>query len=304
MHWTTPPTVILAPLALLLTACPGDDTSVDTEASTGTSTGSTTDGGPGPDPDTTAASDSSSSSTTAVVDDTSTSTTDNTTGDPPADGTCVGLNQVGNVASVLSRDGMPIDTTCDPDPAPCGGDPVGTWMLESFCGLEAIPNPLEAMCPGSTFMLEVLSQSGTLTFEDDGTFLQDFDIEAQAVLALDTMDCFGIDCATFEMSAQMNNPATTCEAMGPTCTCTVPDDGMPEQQMGTYEVMGTDIVLDTGTDSGSSAFCIAGDRLDLWDALYDAPVVTDVLCMENQECIDAIGDMYDVALCSFDDAPA
>lgn len=283
----------LLPL-VLLTGCPGDDAPADTEATAGSSTGaSSTDGGPGPDLDTTAAPGSSSSSTTAVADDTTTTTSgaDSTTGEPPLDGVCEGFEQVGNIATVLSRDGMPIDTTCDPAPMPCGGDPVGSWNVESTCGFEAFPNPLADACPGSTFVIEVLGQTGTLTFEADGSFVQDFDIQAQVVATLDPMACFGVDCATFEQLAQGDNPGTTCQEMGPTCECTIPDDGVPEQAMGTWEVMGTDLVLTTAEGAAGSAFCIGGDRLDLWQPLITS-TLTDVACVDDQDCIDALGDMF------------
>jgi hypothetical protein len=295
---------LLAALTLLL-GCPADDTPADTEATAGSSTGgSSTDGGPGPDPDTTAASESSSSSTTAVADDTSTTTneTTDTTGEPPPEGLCEGYDQAGSIASVLSRDGMPIDTTCDPSPAPCGGDPIGSWALESVCGFEAFPNPLEDVCPGSSFALQVLGQSGTMTFEADGSFVQDFDIEIQVVASLDTMACFGVDCATFEMVSQEDNPGTTCTAMGPTCECTIPDDGMAEQVMGTWEVVGDALVLTTPEGTEGIPFCIGGDRLDLWQALL-VPTLTDVACGDEQDCIDALGDMYDLYVCSVEPKP-
>lgn len=291
---------LVLPLGLL-TGCPADDTPADTEATAGSSTsGSSTDGGPGPDLDTTAASGSSGSSessTTAVADDTTTTGDTETTGEPPLDGVCEGFEQVGNVATVLSRDGMPIDTTCDPTPMPCGGDPVGTWAIEATCGFEAFPNPLADACPGSTFVIEVLGQTGTLTFEADGSFVQDFDIQAQVVATLDPMACFGVDCATFEQLAQGDNPGTTCQEMGPTCECTIPDDGMPEQVMGTWEVMGNDLILTTAEGVGSNAFCIGGDRLDLWQPLITS-TLTDVLCMDDQDCIDALGDMYEFYACT------
>jgi len=301
--------VLIGPLGLLA-GCPADDTPSETEGATGTSTsGTSTDGGPGPDPDTTAASESSSSSTTAVADETSTTSepgeteTTDTTGEPPPVGTCVGVNALGNVATVMSRDGMPIAPGCDATPAPCGGDPVGTWALEDTCGFEEIPNPLEGMCPGSTFALEILSQTGTLTFADDGSFTQDFDIQSQATIGLDPMACLGVPCDVFEGFLQMDNPMATCQEMGPTCECVIPDDGMPEVAMGTWEVMGTDVVLTTADGSAAFPFCIDGDRFDFWQPLFDTPVPTDIACVDDQECVDAIGDMYDLVVCSFDEQP-
>jgi hypothetical protein len=308
---------IVMPLALLLVACPDDDGSADpeatadtgTEADTGTGAAST-DGGPGSG--TTAV--STSGSTTEALDDTDDGTTgdgttgdgttgdgttgDGTTGEPPPTGTCVGLEQVGNTALVLSRDGMPIDTTCDPDPAACGGDPVASWVLEATCGFEAFPNPLEADCPGSTFALEILSQSGTMTFTDDGTVVQDFDIQSQVVFTLDPMACFGIDCAAWEMEVRVFNPGATCEAVGPTCSCTIPDNGMSEQVMGTYEVMDDALVITTVYGTQTFPFCVGGDRLSMWQPLYDVPVATFVECTDSQDCADVLGKAYDEYVCT------
>lgn len=299
----SPYSLVLAGLVLplaLLTGCPAEETPGDTEATEGSTTsGSTTDGGPNPDPDTTAAAESSTSSTTAVADETTTTGDPDTTGTTgePLDGVCEGFELVGNVATVLSRDGMPIDTTCDPTPMPCGGDPLGTWMIEATCGFEAFPNPFAEACPGSTFVIEVLGQSGTLTFEADGSFVQDFDIQAQVVTTLDSMACFGVDCATFEQLAQGDSPGTTCQEMGATCECTIPDDGAPEQAMGTWEVMGNDLILTTAEGASGSAFCIGGDRLDLWQPLIGS-TLTEVACMDDQDCIDALGDMYEFYACT------
>ena len=303
-----PRRMLAAPLAFVLAACPGDDTTADTEATAGTSTGEPS---TGPGLDTSDGAETSSSSTTAVADDTGTGTTTGETGDtsdstgePPPAGTCVGLDVTGSIASVLSRDGMPIDPTCDSTPAPCGGDVVGTWAIESSCGFEAFANPLEEACPGSTFTIEILSQTGTLTFEDDGSFVQDLALESQAVLTLDPMACFGSDCAGFEALLQMDTPDATCQAMGPSCTCTFPDDGASEQAMGTYAVDGTDLVLTTPDGTSAAPFCVAGDRFDLWQPIFGTPMPTDVECTSDEECASSIGDMYDFALCSFDDPPS
>jgi hypothetical protein len=299
--------VVLAGLVLplaLLTGCPADDTPADTEATGTGTTGTSTDGGPGPDPDTTAASESTSS-TTAVADETTTSVPGDTdtTGEPPPAGTCAGLDAVGHVATVYSRDGMPIDTTCDAAPAPCGGDPVGIWAIESSCGFEALPNPLEAMCPGSTVSLEILSLAGTIAFEADGSYVQDLDIESQVILTLNPVACFGVSCAILEASLQMDNPAATCQAMGPDCACTFPDNGQPEQAMGTWVLVGNEIVITTRDGAVSIPFCIDGDRLDQWQPLYDLPVSTEVVCADDQDCVEALGDMYDLYICEHDEEP-
>lgn len=229
---------------------------------------------------------------------------DDTTNDPPAPaGTCFASNAIGNTGSVLSRGGMPIDTTCDPEPMPCGGNPVGTWTLESYCGLEMAPNPLADDCPGSTYMLEALSWAGTLTFADDGTFTRSFVIPTTTVYSFDPWECFDVDCAGWERDLQEVTPEWSCSAMGSTCTCTFTDEGMRDG-MGTYEVMGNDLVRITdnpfapeGSYTSSDTFCIAGDRLAVWEPIYEQGTVTDTRCEVTEDCADALGDAYDDYFC-------
>lgn len=289
-------------LALLMTGCPGDDSPMDTDADTDTegTTGTTSTPTNPTDPtNPTNPTDSSTSSvdTTMSPDDTTDTGEDSTTEDPPPDGTCIGLDQVGDIGTVFSLDGAKIDTTCDPTPMPCGGDIVGTWNIESACGYDAIPNPLEQDCPGSTFTLEVVGQSGTLTFEDDGTFAQDFNIEVQAVFGLDTMACFMLACADFESIIQMDDPAASCvDAMG-TCTCTFPPDPPGMAFNGTYEVMGNTVTLDVGGEQQELEFCVETDRLGLWNALL-VTTPTEVMCEDETQCADELGDMHEGYFCA------
>jgi hypothetical protein len=297
---SVPTRVLAGPLALLLAACPGDDGTADADATT--AGGTTTSGGTTTDGTTTA--EDPTSSTTAVVDDTGTGTVD-TTGEPPPLGNCVGFAEVGHIGLVLSRNGVPIDDTCEPTPAACGGQPVGSWVLESQCGFEAEPNPFEDECPGSDFEIEILSQIGTMTFDVDGSFVQDFDVVAQLVLTLNPMECFGLNCNELEMLLQMQTetPNATCDDMGPSCVCTFPDDGMPEQAMGAWEAIDGEIHFMAGGITHVFPFCIAEDRLELWQPIHAMPITTALLCASQQDCIDALGDRYDFYWCTVDEAP-
>lgn len=298
----------LAPLslALLLTGCPGDDAPADTEATTGsTSTGRTTTGDTGLEATTAPEPTTDTGSTTAVVDDTGTET-DGTTGEPPPQGNCVGLTEVGHIGLVLARDAMPIEVTCDPMPASCGGEPVGEWALEALCGFEAIPNPFADECADSDYAIEILSQSGTMTFEDDGSFVQELDVAAQAMLTLDPMECFGLSCLEFEelLRAQTTTTDATCQAMGPHCACTFPDDGQPEEAMGTWDAVNGELHFTAEGVTVTFPYCVAGARLELWQPIFDMPISTAVLCTNQQDCIDALGDMYDFYVCTANDATA
>jgi hypothetical protein len=306
---------LAGPLALLLAACPGNEVTddagaadtidteaaADNEAGTGTTSAgeSGTDGGHGPRPEKIPTADDTSSSTTAPTDD--------TIGEPPAEGSCVGYTSVGYVGVVLSRGGVPIDLACDSTPAPCGGDPVDGWALAAVCGFEDLPNPFAGRCPGSTYETEILSQSGTMTFAADGTVVQDFDIVLEIVLTVDSMACFDMSCAdlqaVFEASNPEGSPPPTCEAIGANCECTFPDDGQPEQAMASWEVVGTDLLITAEGVTTVFPICVTEDRLDLWQAQYDPPVPTGVACSTQQDCIDALGDTYDLYACALGDDP-
>jgi hypothetical protein len=290
-------------LAFLLTGCPGDDATGDAEATTGTSsTGRTTTGGD-TEPEATTAPERTTSSTTAVADDTG-AATDGTTGEPPPQGTCVGLTEIGHIGLVLARDAMPIEVTCDPMPASCGGDPVGEWALEALCGFEATPNPFEDECPDSDYEIEILSQAGTMTFEDDGSFVQDLDVVAQTMLTLNPMKCFGLSCLELEelLRMQTTTPGATCQAMGPHCACTLPDDGVPEQAMGTWDAVNGELRFVAEDIAVTFPYCVTNARLDLWQPIHDMPISTAVPCTDQQDCIDALGDMYDFYVCTANDA--
>jgi len=290
----------LALTLVLLSGCPGDDgTPMETEGetesegttgdptATSTPPPSTTD----PDPST------SSGATTETVDDTTMGPEEeSSSGEPPPTNVCVGFDQVGDIGTVFSRDGLPIDTTCDATPMPCGGDVLGMWAVEESCGYEAIPNPLEQDCPGSTFEVETLSHNGTMDFADDGTFVQTLDIQNQAVFTLDPMACFGVSCMDFNDLIQMDDPMASCmDDMG-MCRCTFPPEMGGMAIMGNYEVMGDILTLEVGGEVEEFPFCITGDRLDTWNPLFNT-TVTEELCNDEQDCVDALGDTHQAYVC-------
>jgi hypothetical protein len=287
----------------LLAGCPGDDASADADATTDTtSTGRTTTGGD-TELETTATPTATTGSTTAVVDDTG---TDDTTGERPPQGTCVGFEEIGHLGLALARDAMPIETTCDPAPAQCGGDPVGRWTLDALCGFEATPNPFEDECPDSEFLVEILSQAGTMTFEDDGSFVQDLDVVAQTLLTLNPLECFGLTCPELEdlLRMQTTTPMATCQAMGPRCECTLPDDGVPEQAVGEWDVVNGELHFTAEGITITFPYCVTGGRLALWQPIHDMPISTAVPCTNQRDCIDALGVMYDFYVCTANDASA
>ncbi|MCH9684229.1 MAG: hypothetical protein K0V04_22540 [Deltaproteobacteria bacterium] len=286
-------TITLATLALLC-GCPSDDTApAETDsASSGSSTGGSS---TGTDPD--SGSSSSSSSTTEAADDT---TTDDgsSTGDPP--GICVGIDVVGDIGSVYARDGLPIDPVCDPIAAGCGGDVVGTWILDNSCGYEQLPNEFEDRCPGSTFLLEIVAETATVTFVDDGTFTQSSVVDSQAVLTLDPMACFGASCEEFDAVVAMDDPNASCEDIDGLCTCVLPNPQQASNAEGTYVVENDLLTVMTKDEQQELTFCVADDRLSVWEPLLDF-TVTEQTCADDADCEAALGDAHAFYACIADD---
>lgn len=293
----------LALTALLVAGCPGDDAPADTDDATESSgTAASTSTSTGPDPDGTTTPDPTTSSSTSGVDETSSGGAESTsTGEPPPEGSCAGLDLAGMIDTVLSREGAPIELTCDPNPMPCGGDPVGEWVVETSCGYEAYPNFFEEQCPGSTLAVQILSQVGTFSFEEDGTFFQDLTTQVQFDLALDPMTCLGIDCDTWQMLLEEDAPSVTCQSMGATCDCEIVQDPDNDVAMGTYEVQKETITITVDGEAESFPYCTQSDRFDLWSPLFGIPELTEIVCTDDRECVDAIGDMYDVVFCAIDE---
>lgn len=254
-------------------------TSASTSASTSSTSTSTTD---------------EPTSTTQVDPDTSSSGDESSTGDPP--GTCVGISQYESLGSVLARDGtVPGDPACDPAPAPCGGDLVGTWDPVVTCGTEAIHDPFAEICPGSGFVLESIVQEGSLTFVDDGTFSQSYTTTTIYTATFDAAGCFGATCADIETTLAADGDAT-CTGPDDACDCTVTviDD---EPSSGSYEIVDDTIVLTVnGQSSLPYPFCVEGDRLDLWPPLTEG-TLTETSCQDAADCEAALGDRYEAYAC-------
>jgi hypothetical protein len=271
-------------------------TSVTTSATTVSTTASMTTTGMATTSATTSTTSDESTDTTAATIDPDTSTGDESSSGGEQ-GTCVAFAQYGSLGDVFAREGTaPSGPPCDPAPAPCGGDIVGTWDAVELCGAEAIQNPFESDCPGSEFNLVSQTQEGTITFADDGTFAQAFSTTSMYTVTLDAMGCFGLDCAQLERALSMSADAS-CSGPDDACDCMVTGmDMMPIE--GTYEIVDQTFVLSIDGISGAAyPYCVEGDRLDMWPALLE-PTITDTMCSDVTDCEAAFGDEYDLYICA------
>lgn len=272
------------------TSLPGSTgSSPDTGPST-SSTGNVADGSSGP------ASESGTATTTSESSGGFLPRTD--VGVPGKTGFCFGSSIVGYLANVHAREGMTVDSTCDAAPAPCGGDPVGTWTVAAHCGLEELPN-LFSDCAGSTMTFIGSELSGTRTFTEELTFELDVDLAFDLVSELDAMRCYGFTCAEFaqQISGQAGIAATCEDSEVAGCTCAL---NVTQNQMyaGTYTVDGDMLTLTVdGEELQPTPYCVVGDRFDLWQSLTNAQAYPEVECSDPSDCEEALGDAQDQWFC-------
>ncbi len=221
-------------------------------------------------------------------------------GSAPA-GICIGVSQVGHLATVLRSGPDPVDPTCDPTPAPCAGDIVGTWTIDAHCGLAAFPGLFDDECPGSVSTVLATSVEGTRTFGADSTFSTDSVLTIDLELLIDAPACYGIDCETFAdaLTQPDNNLTAACVTNedDEACTCAATIENQRDD-VGTYELTDEGLVLTTEAGSADPVpVCAVGDRLQTWEALTDSQVFVDTLCDEPADCQAALGDAYEQWLC-------
>ncbi|MEM6989871.1 MAG: hypothetical protein AAF721_05225 [Myxococcota bacterium] len=294
----------------LLTAC-GDDSAAgdgtETNASTGSDTGMTGGGPAGPDTgsvDTTG--DGMTGGSTASMEGGTTtggssgeggSSSDEGSGSTTGeafDGICVGFDEVATTVSVWGLDAANPGGNCDPDPsAACGGDIVGEWTVDNTCGQEDIPSPFD--CDTQDFSVEVTEQSGTIEFEDDGTYTQQTMTTTLISVSLDPMECFDFNCAAWEAALQGQDAGWTCEFDDPDCDCTLMTMGMTDVE-GTYETNGSVVTVTVEDAVQDFDYCVEGDRLDLWQP-FNEVTVTEESCVDTMACEDALGKTHDAYVC-------
>ena len=245
--------------------------------------------------------------TTAAVDETGTAGSDTASflpemdlGDFPA-GICVGVSEVGHLSTVYATNDAPSAGACNPEPAPCGGDVVGTWSIDTHCGFESLTNFFEDECPGSTMTYVASELIGTQILGDDGTYSLEGDLTIDFDLQLDTETCFGVGCTDFGelLTMEDNNLELACtdaERAGG-CDCFMTIENTLDRE-GTYTVEQDGLVLTN--ENGSSdptPYCVEGDHLTLWEALRETQGYPEVTCDVPEDCEAALGDEHEQWLC-------
>ena len=259
------------------------------ESSGGDEAGSTDSGGPGdgntestdPDDDSTSGAASSSDTGGSSTGEPPDPDTGDSTGGEPT-GVCIfNISQI-DLDGVFARDGGAIDDSCEPAAVVCGGDIVGTWEGAAGCG-EPFPDPVFA-CDGLEWVGSFYTPQGTRTFAQDGTYDFDAALRLGAFVSAPP-DCLGAGSCDV-LASSFGRGSSWVEVDG-ACECDLFVIDLPQVSTGTYEVQDDAIELDGEGDP--IPFCVAGDRLDLFQTLQSFTQTMDA-CSDDQTCIDLHGE--------------
>jgi hypothetical protein len=152
----------------------------------------------------------------------------------------------------------------------CGGDLTGTWEVTGICA--QAENAFEEVCASATIDAD-LNLTGSITFNDDGTYESNFTSSATLSYTLPP-DCLSMitggqlpaDCTALEEEPDPQDPSdmgTTCTGDPATdgCTCTNQEAPETSTETGTWATDGTTVTMtEEGGDADSTEFCVDGDE--------------------------------------------
>jgi hypothetical protein len=122
--------------------------------------------------------------------------------------------------------------------APCGGDVVGTWTLDTVC-FPDFGNPFAAQCATSTYTLEVIAD-GTLDIVNDMTYTADFTLAMHTTLSIPTECNSGLtDCNEWDNTLGL--ACTGDVATG--CDCQLTSPPAPWQVTDSWSYVGNKVVF-------------------------------------------------------------
>jgi hypothetical protein len=146
----------------------------------------------------------------------------------------------------------------------CGGDLVGTWNFSLGCitlpdDFLVDPDTGEdpfAQCGGAS-LNAVVDMSGTIAFNEDGTYALNNMIDADITISI-PKECIGGDMAD---CAGLENEDNMVEDAGDTCDVLETHTEMNDQA-GTYEISGNTVTTThDGEEGRPTDYCVQGDTL-------------------------------------------
>ena len=132
---------------------------------------------------------------------------------------------------------------------PCGGDVTGTWNVVAVCALDVT----DLGCDDASWEVTADRSSGTITFDNKGTYDQAYNLDLDFLLTLPTSCLFGQGCDTLLQFA--GDVLDACTEVSDNCECTgTLQDTLNDA--GTW-MMDGDVLVTDGVDR--TAICIQGN---------------------------------------------
>ena len=155
----------------------------------------------------------------------------------------------------------------------CGGDAIGRWNLQRYCGDLTVAVSDDPACQDSEVIVDTSGMSSTLSINDDGSYSVTFTGTGQGTLgfteacaqamvgAAVSLDQF---CPLADTEVKREDPNASCTVVGSVCECTM--QTTPENETGTYVVSGNEFTTTASTGGTTTfAYCVQGDTLKARD---------------------------------------
>ena len=152
---------------------------------------------------------------------------------------------------------------------PCGGDVVGTWVIDRACVL-SVP-PISGCAQGIETVS--MSVSGTVSFSADGTVAADTTLALQKELVLPASCLAGTDCASMQTALLSQSGIVSASCVGDTtsalCTCNEAFAPGRNTKSDPFTIAGTTLM---SPGAYPEPYCVQGRTLQWQDQSADGLV--------------------------------
>jgi hypothetical protein len=157
--------------------------------------------------------------------------------------------------------------TCSPVSA-CGGDIKGSWKVQAAClDPAALADQAHQVCDDASLAVLSPMVSGSITYKDDGTYVQapsNAEATVEFTLGASCLKQGAITLTCKQVQDQLNKDPSgaqsTCVSNNGGCKCSA-DAKVSGDSHGTYTVSGNTVTLNDGTKEVVQDYCIVGSKL-------------------------------------------
>jgi hypothetical protein len=227
-------------------------------------------------------------------------------GGAPSGGSA-GRAPTGGAGGVAGAGGSPqTGAYCAGPVAPCGGNLIGTWLLQSSCVILSASDPtIPATCQGAT-AFQSYTLTGAVTFatssitsDTNESWMETLKYTTACITSLhaDSADypnfpasppASAASCSMIASIFADSMTTASCpyaSAGGGTCNCTLNFSANSQIQTDAYELVGTEQYVDDATDPNGDypvSFCVKGNTLTTSQSSASGQVIQHVLTLESR----------------------